>query len=271
MSGPEGVAAPLPPSGVEPHPWRGLAWLSRRECHRVLKLWRQTILAPVIAALLFMVVFGVSLGDSIAEINGFEYRVYIVPGLIAMAMAQAAYSNNSSTIFQARNDRYLDDILSAPMSAWQVHLGYLIGGAMRSLAIGITLTAVAIPLTGAPLVNPAEALLAALLLITSFGALGIIVGIYAQSWDNQSFINNIVILPLIFLGGVFYSVSRLGSPWEQVSHFNPLFYVVDAVRFGFLGASDVTPWVSLSVVAAITLLLVGWAQYLFTTGHRLKP
>lgn len=262
---------PMPPTAVEPHPWRGLAWLSRREIHRVMKLWRQTILAPVIAALLFMVVFGLSLGNSITEVNGFEYRVYIVPGLIAMAMAQAAYSNNSSTIFQARNDRYLDDILSAPMSAWQVHLGYLVGGAIRSLAIGVSLIALALPITGAPLEQPAVLALAVLLLISAFGALGIIVGIYAQSWDNQSFINNIVILPLIFLGGVFYSVGRLGTPWEQISHFNPLFYVVDAIRFGFLGASDVSPWVSLGVVGVITILLVGWAQYLFASGHRLKP
>ena len=262
---------PLPPVQAEPHPWRGLAWLSRRECHRVLKLWKQTILAPVIAALLFMVVFGLSLGDSISEINGFEYRVYIVPGLIAMAMAQAAYSNNSSTIFQARNDRYLDDILSAPMPAWHVHLGYLIGGAMRSLMIGFVLTAFALPITGALLDHPAEALLAVLLLTTAFGALGIIVGVYAESWDNQSFINNIVILPLIFLGGVFYSVTRLGTPWEQVSHFNPLFYVIDATRYGFLGHSDVNPVISLSIVAVITVILVSWSQYLFSTGHRLKP
>jgi ABC-2 type transport system permease protein len=262
---------PLPPVQVEPHPWRGLAWLSRRECHRVLKLWKQTILAPVISALLFIVVFGLSLGDSISEINGFEYQVYIVPGLIAMAMAQAAYSNNSSTIFQARNDRYLDDILSAPMTAWQVHLGYLIGGAMRSLLIGVVLTAFALPITGTPLNHPFELFVAVMLLTTAFGALGIIVGVYAQSWDNQSFINNLVILPLIFLGGVFYSVSRLGTPWGQISHFNPLFYVVDAVRYGFLGSSDIAPLISLSIVAVITVLLVGWSQYLFSTGHRLKP
>mgnify|MGYP002634750629 CR=1 FL=1 len=261
----------LPPTQVEPHPWRGLAWLSRRECHRVLKLWKQTILAPVIAALLFMVVFGLSLGNSISEINGFKYQVYIVPGLIAMAMAQAAYSNNSSTIFQARNDRYLDDILSAPMSAWQMHIGYLAGGGLRSLMIGVLLTALALPITGAPLEHPLELLAAVLLLSTAFGALGIIVGVYAQSWDNQSFINNIVILPLIFLGGVFYSVSRLGTPWEQISHFNPLFYVVDATRYGFLGASDVNPVISLSIVAVITIGLVSWSQYLFSTGHRLKP
>ncbi len=262
---------PLPPAEVEPHPWRGLVWLTRRECHRVLKLWKQTILAPVISALLFMVVFGLSLGDSIAEVNGFEYRVFIVPGLIAMAMAQAAYSNNSSTIFQARNDRYLDDILSAPMSARQVHLGYLAGGAMRSLIIGLVLTALALPITGAPLERPLELILAVALTIAGFGALGIIVGIYAQSWDNQSFINNIVILPLIFLGGVFYSVSRLGSPWEQISHLNPLFYVVEAMRYGFLGSADVSPWLSLGVVGAIAVALLAWAQFLFSTGHRLKP
>ena len=262
---------PLPPVYVEPHPWRGLAWLSRRECHRVLKLWKQTILAPVISALLFMVVFGLSLGNSISEINGFPYKEYIVPGLIAMAMAQSAYSNNSSTIFQARNDRYLDDILSAPMGAWQVHVGYLIGGAMRAIVIGVLLTIAALSITGSPLVHPPELIVSVLLLTLAFGALGIIVGVYAQSWDNQSFINNIVILPLIFLGGVFYSVSRLGSPWEQISHVNPLFYVVDAVRYGFLGTSDVTPWISLSVVGVITIALLAWSQYLFSTGHRLKP
>jgi len=237
----------------------------------VLKLWKQTILAPVISSLLFMIVFGLSLGGSISEINGFEYRVFIVPGLIAMAMAQSGYSNNSSTIFQARSDRYLDDVLSAPMNAWQVHLGYLVGGAMRSLIIGTLLAALALPITGAPLEQPLILLPAVIFTIAGFGALGIIVGIYAQSWDHQSFIDNIVILPLIFLGGVFYSVSRLGAPWEQISHLNPLFYVVEATRYGFLGSADVSPWLSLGVVGAIALALLAWAQFLFSTGHRLKP
>jgi ABC-2 type transport system permease protein len=109
------------------------------------------------------------------------------------------------------------------------------------------------------------------LALVLFSALGVVVGIYAESFDHTSFINNIVILPLTFLGGVFYSIDRLGSPWEQISHANPLFYVVDAVRYGFLGVSDVNPAISFGVLAAMSLGLLAWSQYLFTSGRRLKP
>jgi ABC-2 type transport system permease protein len=264
-------AAALAPTTERAAPWRGLAWLALRECHRVLRLWTQTTLAPVISSLLFIVVFGLSLGGRISTIDGFEYQVFIVPGLIAMAMAQAVYSNNSSTIFQARNDRYIDDVLAAPMHSWQMNLGFGVGGAFRALAIGVALTALAAPLTGAPIEHPLALLLAVVLLTAGFGALGIVVGIYAQMFDHISFVNNIVILPLTFLGGVFYSVDRLGSPWEQISHANPLFYVVEAIRFGFLGSSDVSPWIAYGVIAAIAAALVAWSQYLFSTGRRLKP
>ena len=124
------------------HPtWQGFLWLSRRECHRVLRLWTQTTLAPVVSSLLFIVVFGLSLGGRISVIQGYEYEQFIVPGLIAMAMAQAAYSNNASTIFQGRNDRFIDDVLAAPIHHWQVNVGYLIGGAFRALIIGVGLAA----------------------------------------------------------------------------------------------------------------------------------
>jgi ABC-2 type transport system permease protein len=254
-----------------PQPWRGFAWLAQRECLRVLRLWTQTTLAPVISSLLFIVVFGLSLGDRISAIDGFDYEVFIVPGLIAMAMAQAVYSNNSSTIFQARNDRYIDDVLAAPMHSWQMNLGFGVGGVFRALVIGIALIALAAPLTGAPVEHPLILLVAVALLMAGFGALGIVVGIYAQTFDHISFVNNLVILPLTFLGGVFYSVDRLGSPWEQISHANPLFYVVEAIRYGFLGTSDVSPWIAFGVIALIAAALVGWSQYLFSTGRRLKP
>jgi ABC-2 type transport system permease protein len=251
-------------------PWVGFYWLCRRECHRVLKLWTQTTLAPVISSLLFIVVFGLSLGSRINQINGVEYRVFIVPGLIAMAMAQAAYSNNASTVYQGRSDRFIDDVLAAPMHAWQMNLGYLAGGAFRALLIGGALAAVAVPITGAPVEHPLLLIIAVLLLVAGFGSLGTIVGVYADSFDHTSFINNIVILPLTFLGGVFYSVDRLGSPWEGISHANPLFYVVDALRYGFLGSSEVGAGISFTVLAAITAVLLAWSQVLFTTGHKLK-
>jgi ABC-2 type transport system permease protein len=268
------VSAPPAAEGStpgRPEPWRGLAWLAARECLRVSKLWTQTMLAPVVSSILFILVFGLSLGSRIKQVSGFEYDVFIVPGLIAMAMAQAAYSNNSSSIFQARSDRYIDDVLAAPMRPWQMNLGLTVGGAFRAVLIGIALGALAIPLTGAPIERPLPLVVAALLLVTLFGALGIVVGIYAETFDHHTFVNNIVILPLTFVGGVFYSVDVLPAPWQELSHANPLFYVVNALRYGFLGASDVSVWLSFAVTAAIAAAMVAWSQYLFSTGKRLKP
>jgi ABC-2 type transport system permease protein len=263
-----------PPDAIAaegPRPLQGFLWLSRRECHRVLRLWTQTTLAPVVSSLLFIIVFGLSLGDRINQVQGVDYEQFIVPGLIAMAMAQQAYSNNASTIYQGRSDRFIDDVLAAPIHHWQVNLGYLIGGAFRALIIGGGLAALALPITGAPVVHPALLVIGVLLLVAGFGALGTIVGIYAESFDHTSFINNIVILPLTFLGGVFYSIERLGSPWEAISHANPLFYVVEAIRYGFLGTSDVPPGIAFTVVGAMCLVLLAWSQWLFTSGRKLKP
>ena len=255
----------------EPKPLRGLVWLSARECLRVTKLWTQTVLASVVSSALFILVFGLSLGSRIHEIDGFPYQEFIVPGLIAMAMAQAAYSNNSSSIFQARSDRYINDVLAAPMRAWQMNLGLSIGGVFRALLIGAGLMAIALPLTGAPVIEPAALLGSTLLLVALFGALGVIVGIYAETFDHHTFVNNIVILPLTFLGGVFYSVNVLPSPWHELSHANPLFYVVSTVRYGFLGVSDVAPWLAFLVTAAMAAIMLAWSQYLFSSGRRLKP
>jgi len=247
-----------------------MRWLARRETLRVTRLWTQTVLAPVVASMLFILVFGLSLGSRIREIGGLPYEVFIVPGLITMAMVQAAYSNNSSTIFQARSDRYINDVLSAPMHPWQVNLGYNVGGLVRSLAIGLALLALAVPLTGVGVEKPLVLVLAVLLGLVLFGALGTVVGIFANTFDNITFVVNIVILPLAFLGGVFYSVDMLPSPWEELSHFNPVFYLVNAVRYGFFGTSDVSIWLCLGITAALALPTYMWSQYLFTSGRRLK-
>jgi ABC-2 type transport system permease protein len=248
----------------------GLVWLCKRETLRVSKLWTQTVLAPVISSILFILVFGLSLGGRIEQEGTVDYEVFIVPGLITMGMVQAAYANNASSIFQARFDRYIHDVLSAPMRPWQMTLGYTVGGVFRALAIGVSLLLLAVVLVDVPIERPFALLAAVTLGLVLFSALGVVVGIYAEVWDHTTFIANIVILPLAFVGGVFYSVEVLPSPWEELSHFNPVFYLVNAVRFGFLGESDVSVWLSLGVTAAMALPVYAWSQWLFTTGRRLK-
>lgn len=248
-----------------------LAALAAREILRVLKLWTQTILAPVASSFLFILVFGLSLGGRIKQVDGVDYEVFIVPGLVTMAMAQAAYSNNAASVFGARFDRYINDVLAAPMRAWEVNLGLSLGGAVRALAIGVALVVLAIPVTSVPIHRPLELALAVVLSLALFCSLGVIVGIYASSWDFTGFVNNLIILPLTFLGGVFYSVDVLPSPWYELSHANPIFYLVQAMRYGFLGTSDVPIGVALLVLGAMSAIAVGWSSWLFATGRRLKP
>jgi ABC-2 type transport system permease protein len=250
---------------------RGLFALTGREVARVLKLWTQTVVAPILSSALFIVVFGLSLGGRIREIDGVPYEQFIVPGLIAMSMAQAAYANNSATVFQARFDRYLNDVLAAPMRGWEINLSLNLGGAVRALLIGGGLAAIAIPLTGVPVEQPAVLLLSVVLLLVLFCTFGLIAGIYAESWDHTAFVNNIVILPLSFLGGVFYSIDSLPSPWQELSHANPIFYLIEAVRYGFIGTADVSVVLALAVTAAMAAVCVTWSAWLFATGHRLKP
>jgi len=249
----------------------GLLALTHREVVRVLKLWSQTIAAPVVSSFLFILVFGLSLGGRIKQVDGVDYEVFIVPGLITMAMVQAAYSNNSATVFQARFDRYLNDILASPMRPWEINLGLTLGGVVRALLIALALLALAIPITGVPIHEPLVLVLAVALGLTLFASLGVVVGVYAESWDHAGFVNNIVILPLTFLGGVFYSVDLLPAPWQEISHANPIFYLVQAVRYGFLGTSDVSLWLALGVTAALAAVMVAWSSWLFRTGHKLKP
>jgi len=250
---------------------RGLLALTGREIARVLKLWTQTVVAPILSSALFILVFGLSLGDRIREIGGVPYDQFIVPGLIAMGMAQAAYANNSATVFQARFDRYLNDVLAAPMRAWEVNLALNLGGAVRALLIGCGLAAIAVPLTGVPVREPLVLLVALALLLVLFCSFGVVVGVYAESWDHTAFVTNIVILPLSFLGGVFYSIDSLPSPWEELSHANPIFYLINAVRYGFLGTADVSVALSLAITAAMAAVCVAWSAWLFATGRRLKP
>ena len=237
----------------------------------MLKLWTQTIVAPVVASFLFILVFGLSLSGRIRQVHGVDYRVFIVPGLVTMAMVQAAYSNNASSVFQARFDRYLNDVLASPMRNWQINLGLSLGGIVRALLIGISLLALAIPITGVPIRQPLVLVTAVGLGLTLFASLGVVVGIYAKSWDHAGFVQNILIVPLSFLGGVFYSVDTLPSPWREVSHANPVFYLVQAVRYGFLGIGDVPIGLALGITAVLAGVTVTWSAWLFASGKSSSP
>lgn len=250
---------------------RGLISLAGREVLRVLKLWTQTVAAPVMASFLFILVFGLSLSGRIHHVDGVDYRVFIVPGLITMAMVQASYTNNASSVFQSRFDRYLNDVLASPMRNWEINLGLSLGGVLRALLIGMALLLLALPITHVPIHDPLVLVAGVGLGLTLFSSLGVVVGIYAKTWDHAGFVQNILIVPLSFLGGVFYSVSTLPSPWMEVSHANPIFYLVQAVRYGFLGTSDVPVGVALGITAVLAVMTVAWSAWLFHSGRRLKP
>lgn len=250
---------------------RGLLWLCEREIVRFLKLWVQTLTAPVVSSLLFILTFGLALGESIADVDGIPYKQFIVPGLVVQAVLTAAFSNNSSTLMQARNERFINDVLASPLRWWEVNIGLAVGGIVRGLLTGLLLTGLAVALTGVHIEHPLVLIVATVLVLIAFAQLGVITGIYANSWDAIAFVTSLVILPLSFLGGTFYSVDRLPAFWEALSHVNPIFYLVQAYRSGFLGEADVSAWLSLGVLATLAAGLTVWAAWLFRTGHRLKP
>ena len=250
---------------------RGLLWLCEREIVRFLKLWMQTLTAPVVSSLLFIVVFGLALGDQIPDVGGVPYKQFIVPGLIVQAVLTAAFSNNSSTVIQSRMEGFINDVLASPLRWWEVNVGLAVGGIARGLLTGILLTILAVVLTGIGIAEPLVLLVALVLVLIAFAQLGVITGVYANSWDSIAFVTSLVILPLSFLGGTFYSVDRLPPVWEAVSHLNPIFYLVQAFRIGFLGEGDTPAWLALLVLFALAVGLSAWAAWMFRTGRRLKP
>lgn len=245
---------------------RGMLALAEREVLRVVRLWSQTILPPVVSAVLFIVVFGIALGSQIRLVDGVPYEQFIVPGLVLMGVATSAFANTATSIYQARSDGFIEDPASSPMGASQMLAGYLSGGVLRSLLIGVLTLAAARVFVDYPIARPA--LLVAALVGTSlaFSALGTIVGLYSTGWDQQNVVGNLVIQPLVFLGGVFYSVDALTEPWRTLTHFDPIFYMVVAAREGMLGTSDVDPWLSIGVTLGLAAALLAWAWWTFVRG-----
>lgn len=249
---------------------RGFLTLLERELLRVLKIWTQTIATPVLTGILYFAVFGVAVGERIGSIDGFDYVTFIVPGVVLMQVATQAYANNSSSVFQAKTDGYLEDVLSSPMHAWQVALAILLGGVLRSLLVGGLVLAGAAMITDIPFVHPFEAIVLIVAVAVLWASIGVVAGIYAQTFDQHTLISNLLITPLIFVGGVFYSVDMLPDHLQLFTRLDPLFYEVNGLRHAFLGTSDASFAAALGSTVALAITAFGVLVWLFHTGRRLK-
>jgi ABC-2 type transport system permease protein len=246
------------------------ATLVRREVNRFLKIKRQTIGAPLLETFLYISVFGAALGTRINTLHGFDYVVFVVPGLVMMAWAMNAFANNSSSILQQKFQRAIDDQLSSPASPVELLLAFTLGGFLRGMLVAVLTFTAATILVGVP-VEHVLVLLPALALVGFFFAqLGVLVGVRAEQFDDVSFAQTFVLQPLLFLGGVFYSASLLPEPFETLTQFNPIYYMINLVRYGFLGYSEANVAVSLGLLTLATLALFTVNHRLFSRGYKLR-
>jgi ABC-2 type transport system permease protein len=244
--------------------------LVRREVNRFLKIKRQTVGAPLLETFLYISVFGAALGSRIDELHGIDYVVFVIPGLIMMSWAINAFANNSSSILQQKFQRAIDDQLSSPASPLELLLAFSLGGFLRGMLVATLTFAAASVLVDLP-VDHVLVLVPALLLVGFFFAqLGVLVGVRAEQFDDVSFAQTFVLQPLIFLGGVFYSASLLPEPFQTLTHFNPVYYMINLVRYGFLGYTEANVAVSLTLLTLATLALFTLNQRLFAKGYRLR-
>lgn len=249
---------------------RGTVALAGREVRRVLSLWTQTILPSVLTALLFLAIFGAVLGGRIREIEGVAYFDFILPGLLVMTVASQTFANNSTSLFQAKSEGYIEDVLTSPLRAWQLALAYMAGGLVRGSLAALAVWALALPFASG-FERPAIALVSLGLTGVVFSAIGVITGIWAETFDQHSFVATIVITPLALVGAVFYSAATLAEPWETLTRFDPIYYLVDATRAGFTGFHESPVWLSLVVTALVAVVAFAAASGLLARGWRLKP
>jgi ABC-2 type transport system permease protein len=244
--------------------------LVRRECNRFMKIKRQTVGAPLLETFLYISVFGAALGSRIDQLHGIDYVVFVIPGLIMMAWAINAFSNNSSSILQQKFQRSIDDQLSSPASPLELLVAFSLGGFLRGMTVGALTFLAASVLVDLPVEHGLVLIPGLFLVGFFFSQLGVLVGIRAEQFDDVAVYQQFVLQPLIFLGGVFYSASLLPEPFETLTHFNPVYYMIALVRYGFLGYSEANVALSLGFLTVATLALFAVNHRLFATGYKLR-
>ncbi len=244
--------------------------LWRREVSRFMKIKKQTLGGPLLETFLYITVFGAALGSRIKELHGIEYILFVIPGLVMMSWATNAFTNNSSSILQQKFQGAIHDQLSSPASPLELLLAFSLGGFVRGGMVAIITCGLAFILVGLP-VDHLLVLIPALFLVGFFfSQLGVLIGVRAEQFDDVAFAQTFILTPLIFLGGVFYSATLLPEPWQTLTHFNPIFYMISLVRYGFVGYSEISIPLSLLALTGATAALFLFNLRLFTQGYKLR-
>ncbi|OSP55698.1 ABC transporter permease [Pseudoruegeria sp. SK021] len=250
--------------------WLGMWTLAAREVRRFMAVWSQTLAAPLITAGLFLAVFNLAIGPSRGDVMGVPFIEFLAPGLLMMTVIQNAFANTSSAIMVAKVQGSIVDTLMPPLSPLELLLGYLAGGVGRGLVVGGVILLGSVLFLGTGVAHPLWLLIYVILGSTMLGSLGIIAAIFANKFDQMSAISNFIITPLSFLSGTFYSIDALPPVIRTLTHANPIFYLIDGVRFGVLGVSDSSPWLGLLVCLATTGAVMTMCWRWFKSGYRLK-
>jgi ABC-2 type transport system permease protein len=258
-------------NSLEKTNWIGIYTLVQREVGRFINVYLQTIIAPVVTTLLFYMIFMLAFGENAGRgIAGVDYMNFLVPGLIMMGMAQNAFANTSSSIVIGKVQGNIIDILMPPLAPWEILFGYIIGGVLRGLVIGVVAVALLTPFVGMTIAQPFYLILFGFLGAMMLSLLGIVGGIWADKFDHIAAVTNFVVMPMTFLSGTFYSIERLPEFWQLIAHLNPFFYMIDGFRAGFIGVADMP--ISYGIIMLIVTNLALWftALTMLRKGYKIK-
>ncbi len=239
----------------------------------VLRFWKvgfQTVAAPVLTAVLYLLIFGHVLEGNVKIYDTIRYTAFLVPGLVMMSVLQNAFANSSSSLIQSKIMGSMVFVLLTPLSHWSWFFAYVGSSVVRGLLVGLGVLVATAGFGGLSVVAPVWILVFAVLGAALLGALGVIAGLWAEKFDQMAAFQNFVIMPMTFLSGVFYSIHSLPPFWQTVSHLNPFFYMIDGFRYGFFGVSDVSPWVSLGIVGTALLVVGAIAVHLLRIGYKIR-
>lgn len=249
---------------------RGTWTLFKRETHRFLKVNMQTVAAPALTAILYLIVFRYAMGDRQVPGMDVDYFTFLIPGLAMMSMLQNAFANTSSSIIIGKVMNVHIYLLMAPLSAIEMILAFIAGAVLRAVVVATVFLLVLLPFVDVPMHHFGLVMIYGVCGSIIMGGLGLIGGMWSDNFDHMAMVSNFIIMPLTFLSGVFYSIEQLPPLWQQVSHFNPFFYLIDGFRHGFLGMGDSDPWLSIGIVVGFAVATVLFCWRLWHIGWRLK-